>query len=167
MYTPIENETSPEQQSSLPDAWIGRIFDHMSALYGSKLADLWNGSNPDSVKRVWAEKLGGFRSMPNAIKEALNALDSKPFPPTLPEFLTMCREAGRRQAGNTKAIAYTPTPEELAKANSMIQAAAESMTKPSRDYLDWAWKLKDRHEKGDRLSALQVSSYKSALGGQA
>ena len=45
----------------------------MAGLYGSKFADLWNGSNMETVQRLWAEKLGGFKTMPGAIKEALDA----------------------------------------------------------------------------------------------
>ena len=94
-----QNVTLPERQgvshNALPDSWIDRIFMQMSVLYGSKLSGLWSGSNLEDVKRGWAEKLGGFREMPGAIKEALDALDSKPYPPTLPEFIALCREAAR------------------------------------------------------------------------
>lgn len=121
----------------LPDSWIAKIFDHMSGLYGSKFADLWNGSSMETVQRLWAEKLGGFKSMPGAIKEALDALDSKPFPPTLPEFLSMCREAGRRHSAPVQALGYTPTPEEQARAAEIIAKAADRMTESRRDYRAW------------------------------
>lgn len=159
------NETSLARPSVLPDSWITKIFDHMSGLYGSKFADLWRGSDLETVRRTWASKLAGFADMPKAIKEALDALDDKPYPPTLPEFLALCREAGRRLEAPKVAIEYKPTPEEQAKADEMIRKAAERMTKAdSRDHLEWAKKLKERHESGEALSLIQVNAYKEALG---
>ena len=147
----------------MPDAWVAKIFDHMSGLYGSKFADLWNGSNVDSVRRMWAVKLAGFADMPKAIKEALDALDSKPYPPTLPEFLALCREAGRRHAVPVAAIEYKPTPEEQEKADEMIQQAAKSITTDRRDHRAWVDALLLRQENGEKLSATQLNAIKEAL----
>lgn len=122
----------------LPDSWIGRIFDHMSGLYGSKFSDLWRGSDLNTVRRMWAEKLAGFASMPKAIKEALDALDDKPYPPTLPEFLALCREAGRRHDGHKPAIEYKPTAEENERAEIAAKSLRKIVTQDSRDHLSWA-----------------------------
>lgn len=149
----------------LPESWIARIFDHMSALYGSKFADLWRGTDPESMRRVWATKLSGFSDQPNAIKQALDALDAKPFPPTLPEFLTMCREAGQRGLDAPKALPHYPTPDEIARAEEAAQKVRETVAKmPSRDHLAWAKDLKKRHEAGEKLAFLQVKMYREALG---
>ena len=151
-------------QPPLPESWIGRIFDHMSGLYGSKFSDLWRGSDLGTVRRIWAEKLAGFADMPKAIKEALDALDDKPYPPTLPEFLALCREAGRRLDGHKPAIEYRPTAEEQARADALIKKAAERMTKiDRRDHKEWAKRLKERHEAGEILSLIQVNAYQEAL----
>ena len=133
-----QNETSLARPSALPDSWVTKIFDHMSGLYGSKFADLWNGSNIDSVRRMWAVKLAGFADMPKAIKEALDALDDKPFPPTLPEFLALCREAGRRHGGNKPAIEYKPTAEEKERAEIAAKEIKKIVAKDDRDYMAWA-----------------------------
>lgn len=106
---------SPEIKPVLPDAWVGRIFDHMTANYGTKFLDLWRGTDLALVRRHWAEKLGGFVEKPEAIKLALDALDEKPFPPTLPEFLALCREAARRIAPPVAALPHKLTLEELEK----------------------------------------------------
>lgn len=135
----------------------------MSGLYGSKFSDLWRGSDLSTVRRMWAEKLAGFADIPKAIKEALDALDDKPFPPTLPEFLALCREAGRRHETHKPAIEYKPTAEEQAKADAIIRAAAESISRPKHDHKAWAKKLKARHEAGEVLSLTQVNAYREAL----
>ena len=155
--------TSLARPSALPDAWVGKIFDHMSGLYGSKFADLWNGSNVESVRRTWAVKLAGFADMPKAIKEALDALDSKPYPPTLPEFIALCREAGRRHAEPLAAIEYKPTPEEQQKADEMIRKAAKSITTDKRDHRAWIDALLRRQENGEKLSAVQLNAIKEAM----
>ena len=85
----------------LPESWINRLFSHFEALYGSKFANLWQGTDIANVKRLWAEKLSGFEDKPKAIKLALDALDERPFPPTLPEFLVLCRTAARRIGTDT------------------------------------------------------------------
>ena len=149
----------------LPESWIARIFDHMSALYGSKFADLWRGTDPEAMRRVWATKLSGFSDQPNAIKQALDALDAKPFPPTLPEFLTMCREAGQRGLDAPKALPHYPTADEIARAEEAARKVRETVAKmPSRDHLAWAKDLKQRHEAGETLAFLQVKMYREALG---
>jgi hypothetical protein len=162
MYTE-PSETSLANRSALPESWVARIFDHMLGLYGSKFSDLWGGTNLDTVQRIWSQKLAGFREMPGAIKEALNALDGKPYPPTLPEFLALCREAAPRHQNTPVMVGYTPTPEDQARAQEIIKKAAERISGDGRDHKAWAKKLKERHESGELLSLLQVKSYQEAL----
>lgn len=113
MNAPMNRETSPPKLSVLPDGWIAKIFDHMAAMYGSKFADLWRGTEPEKVRAMWAEKLAGFADKPQAIKQALSALDDHPFPPTMPEFLALCRDAAKRIGDNKPALTHKPTEEEL------------------------------------------------------
>lgn len=163
MSAPETNMTLPANRPALPENWVAKIFDHMSGLYGSKFSDLWRGSDLGTVRRMWAEKLSGFATMPKAIKEALDALDDKPYPPTLPEFLAMCREAGRRHEGNKPSIEYKPTQEEQARAADVIRKVSARIATDTRDHKAWARKLKVRHESGEILSLIQVNAYKEAL----
>lgn len=149
----------------LPKQWIDRIFLVMSNLYGQKFTDQWKGNDMDSMRLFWAEKLGGFHDQPNAIKQALDALDAKPWPPTLPEFLTMCREAATRGLDKPPMLEHHPSAEEIEraiKARDMAVKAAHVENK--RDPLRWAKDLKERHENGERLAFLQVKMYREALG---
>lgn len=75
--------------SHLPMAWVERLFDRLSSCYGSKFADLWRGCDLVAVKRTWAEALATFRA--DEIKRGLDGCMTKVFPPTLPEFLMLCR----------------------------------------------------------------------------
>lgn len=70
-------------------AWIERIFGKLSGIYGSKFADLWRGCDIERVKRTWAEALAGYS--PDEIRRGIDACMTRVFPPTLPEFLMLCR----------------------------------------------------------------------------
>lgn len=141
----MQNATSPANHFALPESWVARIFDHMAALYGSKFADLWRGTDASAVRRKWAEKLGGFHDKPEAIKSALDALDERPFPPTLPEFIGLCRDAARRIGPTTAALPHRLTPEEQDCAEKAAAMAKDALRKAGeRDHLAWAKKPRSR-----------------------
>ena len=97
----------------LPETWINRLFAHFEALYGSRFANLWQGTDIANVKRTWAEKLSGFEDKPKAIKFALDALDDHPYPPTLPEFINLCRTAAKRIGNDKPMLEHKFTEEEM------------------------------------------------------
>lgn len=68
---------------------IDSLFAQFEPLYGARLADMWRGSDIARVKEVWREALYGFRV--GEVKAGLLACRAKPWPPTLPDFLLMCR----------------------------------------------------------------------------
>ena len=96
------NATSPESLSVLPDAWIEKLFQRFEDYYGAKWAAQYGSFPRERVKRTWAEELAGFSAKPECIASALSAQKSSPFPPTLPEFLGLCREALRRIGDDVK-----------------------------------------------------------------
>jgi hypothetical protein len=59
-------------------------------IYGSKFEELWKGLNEQELKAFWADALEGYTS--DEIKTGLNACMTRIFPPTLPEFLMLCRK---------------------------------------------------------------------------
>jgi hypothetical protein len=73
----------------VPSAWVERLFERLSGFYGSKFGDLWRGCDIESVKRTWSDALAGYGAQ--EIKRGLDACLTRTFPPTLPEFLTLCR----------------------------------------------------------------------------
>lgn len=91
----------------LPSAWVDRLFSRLAAFYGSqKLATMWVDADMAEVKAVWAEQLGRFE--PASISAALQRLidSGNQWPPTLPEFVELCRQAavGRQQAQRYDAL---------------------------------------------------------------
>lgn len=84
-----QNATSLANPSALPESWIERLFLRFSAMYGSKFADLWRGCDLASVKALWAEELAGYAA--DEIKRGIDCCKTRDWPPTLPEFLKLCR----------------------------------------------------------------------------
>jgi hypothetical protein len=81
--------TAEQQLTPLPNAWIERLFDRLIAMYGRKFLDLWSGLDLERVKLAWAEDLSGYTA--NELRAGIEACKGKPWPPTLPEFMTFCR----------------------------------------------------------------------------
>ncbi|OZA15686.1 MAG: hypothetical protein B7Y05_02880 [Polynucleobacter sp. 24-46-87] len=58
-------------------------------MYGQKFTDQWRGVDPTYLKSVWSEELASFSV--DEIKRGLAACRTRPWPPTLPEFLSLSR----------------------------------------------------------------------------
>ena len=75
----------------LPMAWIEKLFDRMVSLYGHKFLDMWRDADLQSVKETWAHELGKLSR--DEIARGANALMTQEWPPTLPQFIKLCRPA--------------------------------------------------------------------------
>lgn len=73
----------------IPEAWIEKLFSKMLLEYGKKFTDQWGMVATDDMIRHWANELAGYTGPEMA--KGVAALSTKTFPPTLPEFKTMCR----------------------------------------------------------------------------
>lgn len=133
------NATSPGNRAVSNERGIDRLFGEMASLYGAKFADLWAGTDIERVKEKWVEKLKGFADHPGVIQRAMDALDDRPFPPTLPEFLTLCRNAARRIGDDVRAIPYKMTGEDHDRVKATAEAAISGMKAKNRDGIDHHW----------------------------
>ena len=70
-------------------AGVEALFSEFEALYGSRFADMWRGTDIAYVKSLWARALSGFRV--REVRAGLEKCRLKPWPPSLPEFLGLCR----------------------------------------------------------------------------
>lgn len=73
----------------LPMAWIEKLFDRMVSLYGHKFLDMWRDVNLQGVKETWAQELGKLSR--DEIACGANALMAQEWPPTLPQFIKLCK----------------------------------------------------------------------------
>lgn len=81
--------TSQEKLSALPDRWIERLFQRMEDRFGDLWANRYGSFPRERVKRTWAEDLADMT--PEEVARGVDASKACKFPPTLPEFRSLCR----------------------------------------------------------------------------
>lgn len=100
--------SSASKRPPLDAKLIDRLFDRLQGLYGSLWLDRWRtgetmelpgGVKADKgmllAKAQWAVELSGFadKDGQHRIGRAIEACRHRRLPPTLPEFLDLCRQA--------------------------------------------------------------------------
>jgi hypothetical protein len=82
-------QTSSTSTPALPESWIEKLFHRMLLTYGKKFSDQWGGADTDELIGYWAQELGSYTGQ--EIKRGIAAMESREWPPTLPEFKKLCR----------------------------------------------------------------------------
>jgi hypothetical protein len=160
--------------NSLPSAWVEKLFGRLAGIYGTGFTNKFSNGALDratgkdlgleNAKQVWAEELAGFASMPEAIGKALQDIDPK-FAPSSREFVMLCRDAARTIKNDKKAIAYTPTSEDLERAKKWAEKAAAASRKAGKeDQKGWARDLRKSYLAGEKLTVIQQQFASEALG---
>jgi len=145
---------------SLPLPWVDRIFAKLTLVYGQQFLNRWRDLDMDAVKFDWAKELDGFENHPTAIAFALQNLD----PDSPPTVLVFRKIAMRAPAADLPRL---PEPaadrqrvaDELAKLNNLRASPASP-----HGMKDWAYRLKARHEAGEKLNRNQIRCYQAAIG---
>lgn len=65
------------------------LLKFLMVVYGQKFTDQWRGLTLGEMKAVWSIALAEFSS--EEVQRGLNACMTRVWPPTLPEFLLLCR----------------------------------------------------------------------------
>lgn len=115
----------------LPSAWTSKIFAAMQGHYGSRFLNMWktndllpNGEDAGFVnaQNYWSEKLGGFAEHPECIAYVLDNLPETP--PTLPQFVELCRRAPRKEP---MMLEHHVTPEEQERNKQRLKELKEML----------------------------------------
>jgi len=132
----------------------------MLATYGQKFRSQWADVPAESMRETWAVALGRFDG--ERIKWALDQMIATcPWPPTLPEFAALCRQAPRDEPAKLPAPEVPPSVIEARQAEAQAIAARVAGNVPGKA---WAHKLRARYLAGERLMMAQVSLASDALG---
>lgn len=167
---------APSKRPPLQGAWVDRIFDRMQGMYGSLWVDRWRsgeiveqgGREFDRglmlAKVTWAEELAGFADQPERLSQALAACRSLRLPPTLPEFLALCRQQIPDAKPSLPAPALTEA--ERRARSAQIRAGAASLVNGIRvpHPKAWAHGLREDYLKGAKLKPIQIELASGALG---
>ena len=88
-----------EPSKAMPAEWLMRLFVRLRAIYGNRVGTMWGEADPDEVRQVWGEQLGGFdgADLRDALGDMVAAYPD--YPPTLPQFVGLCIDAKRRRMG--------------------------------------------------------------------
>lgn len=84
-------------QDGSSTAAVDALFARFGAIYGAKFSLQWAGVDPVELKRTWLDALCRFRAEEVGAALEACARDVK-FPPTLPEFIDICRSYASPQA---------------------------------------------------------------------
>lgn len=117
---------------SIPAAWVERLFARFTAIYGAqKVAAMWAVADGTDSRRVeeataavkaeWAQQLGRFNGGTIAVAVQAVIDSGRQWPPTLPEFVAICRDYARPEAMSAQlalpAVGKAYTDAETARAN--------------------------------------------------
>lgn len=129
------------QSTHLPASWVESLFGKLAALYGDQFLRKWEHVPKADLLQTWAEGLGPYADdgehRGQRLKWALAQLrDNNPFPPSLPEFIALVRQAPRPEVPALPAPKVSP---EVAhqRAEEMAQAVRKIAAKQV-DGLAWA-----------------------------
>lgn len=157
----MRDQTS-EPSRELPNEWIGRLFDRFRAMYGNKASIMWGEVDPTILVQTWRTELAGIA--PDDIRVALESMKTAytDFPPTLPQFMALCRDARRNRRS---LVALLPDKSRDPDGMRKLEAMGESLAGTKRDPRAWARKVLERHAAGDRsLPPISIQFAREALG---
>ncbi|WP_176318001.1 hypothetical protein [Burkholderia vietnamiensis] len=126
---------------ALPQHWVEALFSKMAAFYGSRFASMWNGVNVVEAHRAWAIELGKLSR--DQLKAGSDNLTALPKPPTLPEFVALCRQARSEQAASTTLRLADERPADRATVEANLGAIRRAQERVMRrePTAEWAFKL--------------------------
>ena len=144
---------------SVPSAWIDRIFEKLTLVYGAEFLNRWKGVPLEEVKADWARELDGLENRPEAIKYALDHLPTDKAPTVL-QFRELTRRAPEKQS-----IALPPPEVNPAAVARAIEMANKAFNTPV-DRLARQREHMAAELRGERISPAQRDFWRRALRGE-
>lgn len=144
-------------------ALVERLFSRFVSLYGSqKVGSMWADADLSEVKALWAQQLTRYK--PATIGLALQNLmaSGNEWPPTLPEFMEMCRQASIAREQHSPAVMLPAQRARPEVVRSHIEQVTSAVSK-RRGSRDWARKIIARHESGEHLAMAVLGMARAAL----
>lgn len=115
-----------QDQPAVPLHWVESLFSRMQLYYGNRFLDMFCNANMDDVKLVWAQQMALLTE--DELRRGVAALIAREWPPSLPEFVKLCK------------LSVDP---EVAYFEAVEQGIAREEGKPNRwssPAIYWAWR---------------------------
>lgn len=87
--TPQQPASPDWPDGAMPKRWVESLFERMEMSYGEKFTRQWGNVDPHKMRRFWAVELGTLT--PEQLKVGVEAMRRRDWPPTLPEFMALCK----------------------------------------------------------------------------
>lgn len=153
----MTNVVSLTSTRPAPISWVEKLFERMQALYGNKFVDMWRDTNIDLVKQLWSEEMGKLSS--DDLKRGYAALMARDWPPSLPEFVKMCKPSVDPTVAYYEAVNGMQARERGEKGQwshpaifwAAVQISAFDLKNQSYSQLKTRWEktLQDQMDKGE------------------
>lgn len=138
---------------------IDSLFAGLAAAYGVAWERSLGDAPIDEVKAAWVSNLKGL----DAKQLRYGAEHLPPKPPNVFEFRAICKSAP--MPPTPQLPRPVPTQEKLNSFGDwkarMVDALRENA---KQDPKEWARRLQERHQKGEKLTPWQIQCYQEALG---
>lgn len=135
---------------------VDAIHTRLMVRYGARFAAMYAGVDPQLVKADWAEVLDGVS--PLGVRYAL-ANAPIDHPPNAAQFLALCLQAPRQH--DHAQIAETRPPADPQLLSRLRRRVVDMQANASRK--QWAYELRERERRGERLSGIQRRAWREAL----
>ena len=158
-------------------AWIERLFERLTALYGNEFAGKYREVPAQRVKETWLDLLAPYTA--GQISRALSDCKGLKRAPNAPEFAEMCRQAWASDRDTEDKENKRPlTDEEKARwkaAQTKALSEAEKIAKTKSSVLEvngivvdrfkqWAVNLMKREAGGESLETISSTAWRDVLG---
>lgn len=157
-------------------AWIERLFERLTALYGNEFAGKYREVPAQRVKETWLDLLAPYTA--GQISRALNDCKGLKRAPNAPEFAEMCRQAWAEDRDTEDKANKRPLTEEekrrwkAAQAKALSEAESITKAKPTvleingivvDKYKQWAVNLMRREAGGEALQQVSAEAWREVL----
>lgn len=158
-------------------AWIERLFERLTALYGNEFAGKYREVPAYRVKETWLDLLAPYTA--GQISRALNDCKTLKRAPNAPEFAEMCRQAWADERDTEIKENKRPLTDDekrrwkAAQEKALTEAGKITNDKPHDlkingiiidKYKQWAVSLITREAGGEALQQVSMDAWREVLG---
>jgi hypothetical protein len=124
MTQQLTNYQQPSTQKPMD-----RLFIRMASIYAKHWLDMWAHLDIETVKAEWEKALSEKFKWHEGVAGIEYCASNMKFPPTLPEFMEICRSAKGANAPILPAISRKFSKEEMAANREKLRKACSVLTR--------------------------------------
>jgi hypothetical protein len=147
---------SSPQNPETRGAWLWR---KMMFVYGARFLDMWEGVDVNEMQITWSEALRGIPR--DAIQRGIGALYRTRHPPTLPEFIDLCKPPAPVPVAHQFRLEESVERTDSATARAKLADIAARVAKPSPG-IEWARRIVEA-ARTEHVPAMKLAMAQEAI----